>query len=321
MAEICRESQEWVEETVERPIEEWENREEERCREEPCNWWVLCLNKLFCWIVLVAVKVVRIVLVTIGKWVARVVCEIVSFVVDALTFVVNLVLSIPILGGIIRTVLNWVTEIIWRAIGLIDFGLSLIGVRLTKRIYVSLLIPRSGGAPITTEAAMLPQIERARELFKSLCNIDLIYRGACESPTDAPDGSLVVGCDAGGFFSDWWLGGSFFEFSSAVCEFDGGWRRLTGYGGGIIVIPVENVTPDSATFLTGGCSFASTHNYVVVEAGANTALTAHEIGHSCWLPHAPEPENLMFAENIPAEPTLTPFQVSVVRWSKHCVYF
>jgi hypothetical protein len=322
MAETCREVQEWVEESVEKPIEEWENRQEERCREEECNWWTLCLNKLFCWIVVIAVKVVRWVVVTVGKWVGRVVCEVVATVLDAAAFLVNLVLSIPILGGIIRTVLNWVTEIIWRIVGLLDFALSLLGVRWRKRMYVALLIPRSGGKAITTEAAMLPKIEKARELYKRLCNVDLIYRGACVAPADAPSGSLVVGCDAGGFFSDWWLGGSYFEFSSATCEFDEGFRRLLGYGAGIIVIPVENVTPDSGSSLTVGCSFASTQNYVVVEPTAGPAVAAHEIGHACWLSHTEgEPENLMFPRNIAPEPTLTSWQVSVVRWSKHCVYF
>jgi hypothetical protein len=189
-------------------------------------------------------------------------------------------------------------------------------------MYVGLLIPRSDGKPITSEAAMLPQIEKAKELYKKLCNIDLVYAGACVTPADAPSGSLSVGCDASGFFSDWWLGGSFFEFSSSTCEFEEGWRRVVGYGAEIIVIPVLNVTPDSATEFTVGCSFTSTHNYVVVEPTAGPAVAAHEIGHACWLSHTPnESGNLMFPSNLAAEPTLTPWQVSVVRWSKHCVYF
>ncbi len=322
MATVCREAQEWIEEEVEKPIEEWENRQEERCREEACNWWMLCLNKLFCWIVVIAVKVVRFIVVTVGKWVTRVVCEVVNLILDVAAFLVNLILSIPILGGIIRTVLNWLTELVWRIVGLLDFGLSLLGVRLKKRMYVGLLIPRSDGKPITTEAAMLPQIEKAKELYKKLCNIDLVYTGACVTPADAPSGSLSVGCDANGFFSDWWLGGSFFEFSSSTCEFEEGWRRVVGYGAEIIVIPVLNVTPDSATEFTVGCSFTSTHNYVVVEPTAGPAVAAHEIGHACWLSHTPnESGNLMFPSNLAAEPTLTPWQVSVVRWSKHCVYF
>lgn len=321
MATVCRNVQQWVEEQVERPVEAWENRQEQRCRNEPCNWWTLCLNRLFCWLVWIAVKVVRIVVVTVGKWVTRVVCEVVNFVLDVAAFVVNLILSIPIIGGIIRTILNWVTEVIWRIVGLFDFVLSLAGVRLRKRMYVGLLIPRSNGRPITTEAAMLPQINTARDLYRRLCNIDLVYTGACIAPVDAPSEALTVGCDAGGFFGDWWLAGSFNEFSSSTCKFGDGWRRVVGLGAEIIVIPVINVTPDTAATLTVGCSFAATHNYVVVEPTAGPAVAAHEIGHACLLPHDGTAANLMTPSTIAPNPTLTNLQVAVVRWSKHCVYF
>lgn len=322
MAMVCKEIQEWVEEQIEKPIEAWENQQEQRCRNEPCNWWTLCLNKLFCWLVWVVVKVVRWVVVTVGKWVVRVVCEVVSFVLDVLAVIVNLVLSIPILGGIIRTVLNWLTEIIWRFVGLLDLGLTLVGVRLEKRMYVGVVIPTRDGRPITTEAQILPHIEKAKEIYKRLCNVKIVYAGACTASIDAPGDALNVGCDAGGFFSDWWVGGSYIEFVSATCQFSDGWRRVLGYGAEIIVFYVDNVTPDTATKSTVGCSFASTHNYVVVEPTANPAIAAHEIGHSCWLAHVEDdPNNLMFPSNLAANPTLTNGQIALVRWSKHCVYF
>src|SRR6266508_2434431 len=321
MAQVCREIQEWIEEQVERPIEEWENRQEQRCREEECNWWVLCLNKLICWLVWVAVKVVRWVVVTVGKWVTRVVCEVISVVLDVVAFVVNLVLSIPIIGGIIRTVLNWVTEIIWRIVGLLDLVASLVGIRFEKRMYVGVIIPSRDGRPITTEAAILPQIEKAKELYKKLCNVKIVYTGACVAGMDAPEGALEVGCDAGGFFSDWWIGGSYFELVSATCKFEDGWRRVLGYGAQIIVFCIADVLPDTATSSTVGCSFASTHNYVVVEASAGESVAAHEIGHACWLAHVDDRTNLMWPSNLAADPTLTNGQIALVRCSKHCVYF
>jgi hypothetical protein len=322
MGVACREIQEWIEEQVEKPIEDWENQQQQRCRDEDCNWWTLCLNKVFCWFVWVLVKVVRWIVVTVGKWVVRVVCEVITFLLDILAGIVNLILSIPIIGGIIRTVWNWLTEIFWRLVGLLDFGLSLLGVRWEKRIYVGVVIPLRDGVPITTEAQILPQIDKAKDLYKKLCNIKLVYTGACNAPFDAPEGALTVGCDAGGFFSDWWVGGSYIELASESCKFEDGWRRVLGYGAQIIVFYVSNVTPDSPPTFTVGCSFASTHNYVVVEPTAGPAVAAHEIGHACWLSHVPEdPTNLMFPSNLAADPILTSWQVSVVRWSKHCVYF
>ena len=134
MGRSCREIQDWIETQIEQPIEAWENQQEQRCRNEPCNWWTLCLNKLFCWLVWVLVKVVRWVLVTVGKWVVRVVCTVVNIVLDIAGLIVSLILSIPILGGIIRTVLNWGTEVGWRLVGAVDFLGSLVGIRPRKKM-------------------------------------------------------------------------------------------------------------------------------------------------------------------------------------------
>lgn len=78
---------------------------------------------------------------------------------------------------------------------------------------------------------------------------------------------------------------------------------------------VDNVLPDSATSSTVGCSFGSTHNYVVVEAPTNAAIAAHGIGHACWLEHDDDSGNLMWPSTLAADPTLSNWQISLVRWS------
>jgi hypothetical protein len=321
MALICKNLQEWVEETFENTIVEWEQRQEQRCRDEDCNWWTLCLNKVFCWLALIFVKVVRVIVVTIGKFVARLVCEVVSFLLDLVAVFVNMILSIPIIGGVLRTILNWVTEVVNRAVGLVDFGLGLIGVRPEKRMYVGLMIPTTGGQAIVDEATMMPMIAAAQRLYKQYCNIKIVYTGACIANPGAPDNALTVECGAQGFFSDWWNGGSWIQFASARCKFEDGWRRVVGWGAQIIVMPVLDVTPDTASQSTVGCSFASTHDYVLVEAGVNSATAAHEIGHACLLTHSDDAGNLMWAGTVAASPSISSWQAAVVRWSKHCVYF
>lgn len=57
MAMTCKEQQERVEETVLQPIDQWVEQQEQRCSTEPCNWWMLCLNKVVCWVVTTLVKV------------------------------------------------------------------------------------------------------------------------------------------------------------------------------------------------------------------------------------------------------------------------
>jgi len=78
MALVCKEIQEWVEEQVSKPIEEWENQQQEKCKNYPWydpRGWV-------CWLVWVLVKVTRWVVVTVGKWVIRTVCTVVTIIID-----------------------------------------------------------------------------------------------------------------------------------------------------------------------------------------------------------------------------------------------
>jgi hypothetical protein len=77
MAMVCKEIQEWVEEEISQPIEEWEERQEKKCKKyhwyDPRGW--------FCWFVTILVKVIRWVVVTVGKWVIRTVCYFLATVV------------------------------------------------------------------------------------------------------------------------------------------------------------------------------------------------------------------------------------------------
>jgi hypothetical protein len=319
MGRTCVEIHEWIEEQVERPIEEWEDRQEERCREERCKWWMLCLNKLFCWLVWVTVKVVRWVVVTVGKWVTRIVCTVVNVILDIVGFVVGLILSIPIIGGIIRTVLNWVLEIIWRIVGIFDFILSLAGVRPRKKMYFGVVIPVINDTPLATQAQLQPLVDSVIEIYDRTCNIDARFTGFCETGVSPPGGTITVDCGAGGFFADWWLDGSWFEFVTKTCKFTSNWRNVIGYGGEIIGFIVNDIQPGT----TNGCSMSGTHNYVTIEGPAlrPPALLAHEIGHACLLGHNEDTGNLMNSSTPGiAQPLLTNWQSSVVRSSRHVTY-
>src|SRR5262245_58094206 len=85
MAESCKEQQVKVEEEVLQPVDKWVNQQEQRCREEECKWWMLCLNKLFCWLGWVLVKITEWVLIVVIRWVYRIVCVAVSLVVGLVT--------------------------------------------------------------------------------------------------------------------------------------------------------------------------------------------------------------------------------------------
>lgn len=323
---ICREIQTWITENISRPVESWVNQEERRCREEPCNWWCACCNKWFCWIVVIAVKVITWIVETITRLVTEVVCTVIGLILDLGAFIFNLILSIPIIGGIIRTVLNWLTEIFWRIVGLPDFLLSLAGVRLRKKMYVKLIILNTNGRANSDEATAIVGIRTAQQIFDSQCNINLIYTGVCIPQLATPDMANDVECGAGGFFSDWLIGGSYYELVTADCAFEDGWKRIIGYGAEMIVFVINNITPTT----TVGCSFSATHNYVVVEPNmAGLQSMAHEIGHACLLPHLEDPadiNNLMFpnimldAANNLVNRDMTNFQIASIRGSRHCTF-
>lgn len=302
-----------------------------------CSWWnvpchvaraacvvAMAIARAACWVArtacVVAAEVAKGACI-VAAALARAACEIANFVLDVIAFVIELILSIPIIGGILRTILNWVTEIVWRAIGLIDFFASWAGIRPRKKMYFGVIVPSVGGTPIATDADIMNQVNAATQFYDTTCNINMIFSGICHTDISPPDAGLTVDCDASGFFNDWWLAGSYFEFATATCKFTDGFRRVIGYGAEIIIFVVQNVTPDSTSLLTHGCSFASTHNYVVVEAGSGISnfMASHEIGHACWLPHD-SGTNLMNG-NVPfANPTLTALQIATIRGSKHCVY-
>ncbi len=68
----CVEIQEWIEEEISKPVEEWEERQKKKCKKRP--WYDP--RGWFCWLVTYIVKVVRWVTVKVGKWMVRTVCGI-----------------------------------------------------------------------------------------------------------------------------------------------------------------------------------------------------------------------------------------------------
>jgi hypothetical protein len=71
--QVCHDVGGWVSNNVSQQLE--------RCVEQDCNWWCLCCNKWFCFLVWV--------IVTVVTWVITTVCEIVADVVDLVVNVVR----------------------------------------------------------------------------------------------------------------------------------------------------------------------------------------------------------------------------------------
>jgi len=312
MAEICREIHERVEETVERPIERWLEREEERCRRRRCNWWCLCCNKWFCWIVTIVVRVVVWVTVTIIKWITRVVCEVVSVVIDALAYIVGLVFSIPIIGRLIRQLWDIIIEALWRVASVPGLVLDAIGLDFRKRLRICIIILSDDSGPRATSVSLDPAIQSATNIFGNEANVDLIVDDIHTVQVPAPRINLDVGCNAEAYWEDLSIEGSYFEFTANQICFDGAGRRLVGFAAPVIVFVVRSVSG------AAGCSLGLFSDYVTVE-GPTGACLAHEIGHACSLWHVDGATNLM--NPTCGRTQLAGWQRAIVRSSRHVTYF
>ena len=89
----CTQAQHWFE-TIRQEIESWLHTQEQRCREQECNYWCLCCNKWFCWLVDVLVRVVTIVI------------QVIEHVIEAVCRLI--VTLIWLLVSIIVQVIKWV---------------------------------------------------------------------------------------------------------------------------------------------------------------------------------------------------------------------
>ncbi len=97
MTPVCTEITEWISENVSKPIEDWENKTEQKCKKrhwyDPRSW--------FCWLVTILVKVIRWIVVTVVTAVITVTCKLISTIIDILLDVLKF------LGLLIKALVTW----------------------------------------------------------------------------------------------------------------------------------------------------------------------------------------------------------------------
>lgn len=317
MAEYCREVQEWIEEKVEKPIEEWVKKEEKKCKKKKCKKWCLCCNKWFCWIETFFVKVVKWVIVTVGKWVTRVVCEAVAGALNIAAVVLGLVFAIPILGRLLREIWDILVEIFWRLVGLLGLFLDLLGIELRKRLRICIIVlteDRDGKeVPVSTLALLQPHIDSAKRIYLDQANVALIVDHIHTTDTPAPEANLDVSCGAGAWGDDLWVTGSWFEIAANDYCFDGAGQRLIGWAAPVVVFVVREVGGAGKK----GCSLGPFADYVTIE-GSDPICLAHEVGHACSLWHVSAADNLMNPKC--GRTKLKKWQRVILRNSRHVTY-
>ena len=335
------------------------------CDWAPCSWfcdaWVwishiVCVawtwvSNIVCvawtWIT-TAVCVLWDIVTTIVNAVLVTLESILGWVLSAVAFIVELLEMIPVLGTIIRWIINGITWVISVIGGLGDAFLGLLGIRPEKLLRVcTIILSDEKGQPIASVDNAVALLQVAANVYKRDANIRLVplrpfhyasgFGGAetvDESWVQTDTGSsganiLDAPCSAGG---EWLVEGSILQFKSSTMCFYGAWRRVVGYGAPVTCFLVRSMP---GAF---GCSLVIT-DYVGIIGNFNIPpdsprTLGHEVGHSCLLWHTCVDDNIRnimatgdacdpdsFTAPNRADPEFEDWQALIARTSKHATYF
>jgi hypothetical protein len=212
---------------------------------------------------------------------------------------------------------NVLNDVAARAFSLPDFAGTLLGLRSSKRLRLSVVVLRDEeGEPLADASQAAAAVARASEILDHAAGVRLVPRGDGPlvriSDMAAPAAALDVGCNLAAWREDLGAAGAHFR-SLALTGVAG---TPFGYGTPLTVLVVRSIGRWS------GCSIGPLASYVTVTAGTihrgDGRTLAHELGHACLLLHRRDAGNLM----APAKgDRLTRWQAAVTRSSSHVTYF
>ncbi len=334
----------------------------------PCSWvcdaWVWVSNIVcvaWTWVsnivcvawtwITTAICIVWDVITTIANAILVTLESILGWVLSAIAFIVELIESIPIIGTIIRWIINIVTHIINLLASLGDALLGLIGIRPEKLLRVCTVILRDeSGNPTATPEFATAMLQLAADVYKRDANVRIIPVGPFKYHTGfagaetvdnnwvITDGSnsdpnlLDVPCNADGAGAEFLLTGSGFQIKSSTLCFFGNWRRVLGYGAPVACFIIRSI-PGAL-----GCALWIT-DYATIVGGLTIPPTSprtlgHEVGHASNLWHVCVDDDIRNLMGVPgscdptsstapdrANPRMNEWQVLLVRASKHVTYF
>jgi hypothetical protein len=293
------------------------------------------------------------VLTTIYNAVIVVIESTLGWIFTLVAALVELVMAIPVLGTLVRWVLNGVTHVLGIIASIPDIIAGAIGIRPEKLLRVCTFIQLDErGMAVAPASDAVFMLQLACDVYKRDANVRIIPSRPFKFTTgfagpETVDNSWVStetsnsttltldpGCDSAGVGSEWLLGGSAFQLKVTTNCLFGAWRRVLGYGAPIACIFVRNVTMADGSNAVG-CAFWITDFAVIERLSQATPRTlAHEVGHASNLWHVcvdDDNRNLMATTGAcspqsttivnTADPRLSEFQVLAVRASKHCTYF
>ncbi len=355
---------EWLEERIQECARTEDQGYRDCCDWWPCNWacsaWVWVTNIVcvaWTWVTTVVcvawdfvTTIVNAVLVTVES--------ILGWVFSVLGFIIELIEMIPVIGTLIRWIINFITFLIFTVLSLFDALLGLLGIRPEKILRVCTVILRDeDGNPVATRAFAKAMLQLAADIYKRDANVRIVPLGPFKYSSgffgaDTVDDNWViidgansdntileVPCNASGTAAEWWLGGTLFQWKASTLCYYGAWRRVLGYGAPVTCFIIRDVTGSL------GCALWIT-DYATIKGEFTLPPTSprtlgHEVGHASNLWHLCvdlDNRNLMATQKgIPvisacdptpsvtlpdrSNPRMDNAQVLLVRASKHVTYF
>ena len=233
--EVCRDVEEWIEESIEQEIE----KQEQRCKKWP---WPLSGGLFTSYVHHQDCR---------RHWrkIVRVVCEVIV-VAWSISRSSNFVLRLPVIGPLFRAAIRLVTGAYSYVIGLADGVARLFGVRLTKHLRVHVIPLAKGMRDSLLDNTSVPSCcRRLPPCTSARIRVHTTYHEAIRNP---PERSLRIGTEGDLIFDEAWIKGSWFQtqvnqlFANQV-------SLLFGVGQPVVVFVLEEVGYDGIGGVVG-CS-------------------------------------------------------------------
>jgi hypothetical protein len=180
---VCKEITERIEEVFEETVEKWIEQVTEVCEDLPwpVDW--------FCKAVTTLVKVLVVVVKTIIKIVVTVVCYTVATAFTLLGEIVNLILTIPIIGPLVKAYLGALAWVWSQGVGAFDAGLGLVGIRPLKNLHLHIIILMRDDRTLTVPPDRVGlAVQRAESIFRQRADVRLhttVHQVSTPSPRNA----------------------------------------------------------------------------------------------------------------------------------------
>jgi hypothetical protein len=291
---------------------------------EVCTWLPWPLDDL-CDLVTDVVEKITVWFEEIVHEIVKVVCKPIDLALEVVSKIIGIILSIPILGPIVRWVRGLVEAIVNQVAGIPEGIAGLLGWLPRKVMDLHVIILRDANGPLVAEADIGQVVAETERIYWSRARV-AVTTTIHTLDTIAPDYAFHIDTDGGLFGEDLTMAGSYFQSTMTLELGDSVAGLLLRRPAPIVAFVVKGVGTTQV-----GCSLGPLADYVCVErermlaqpGGQVFNTVAHEIGHACGLTHPLDSDktNLMHSSGtLDRGDNLSPFQRMIVRNSSHVAF-